>query len=103
MQPQDFDVAHQQSGALDRGHYFGQSGDVAAGENVFRNPGIGDIGPVRTADRMQHHDAVVGQKFGAAPEVGLVEVDADVLEHSDRYDAVEGAGNVAIILEQKSG
>ena len=45
MQPQDFDVADQKPGALDRRHHFGQRRDIAAGEDVFRDPGIGDVGP----------------------------------------------------------
>ena len=88
-------------GAFDHGDDFGERRDVAAREDVLRDPGIGDVGAVRTADRMQHHDAVIGEQFGAAPEIGLVEIDADMLEHSDRHDAVERAFDVAIVLEQE--
>jgi len=50
---------------------------------------------------MQHHDAVIGEKFGAAPKIGLVEIDADMLEHADRHDAVERSRNVTIVLEEE--
>jgi hypothetical protein len=36
---------------------------------------------------MQHHDAVIGEKFATPPEVGLVEVDSVELEHAHRDDA----------------
>ena len=50
---------------------------------------------------MQHHHAVVGEKLGAAPEKGFVEVDADMFEHAHRHDAIERPGHVAIILEEE--
>ncbi len=53
--------------------------------------GLVTSGPVGAADRVQQHDAVVAEQFGAAPEKGVVEVDADMLEHADRHDAVERA------------
>ena len=39
---------------------------------------------------------------GAFAEIGVVEADADVLEHADRDDAVEAAANVAVILEPEA-
>ena len=83
MQAQDLDVGHQEAGAFDRGHHLGQGGDIAAGEDVLGDPRIGCAGPRRTADRMQHHHAVLGEDVGAFGEVGIVEVDADMLEHAD--------------------
>src|SRR6516165_5637368 len=50
---------------------------------------------------MQHDQAVIGQKLGAALEESVVVVDADMFEHPDRHDAVERSPNVAIILQQK--
>ena len=50
---------------------------------------------------MQNHDAVIAEQFGASPEEGFIETDADMLEHADRYDPVERAGNVAVIGEQE--
>ena len=49
----------------------------------------------------QHHHAVGGQQLGAALEEGVVVIDADMFEHSDRHDAMERAGDVAIILQQE--
>ena len=97
MQPQDFDVADQKARLLDRGDDLGKGGDIAAREDVFRDPWARHIGAGRAADRVQHHDAVVAEKFGAAPEKGFIEVDADMFEHADRHDAVEWAGNIAVI------
>ena len=33
------------------------------------------------------------------PEIGVVETDADMLEHADRDDAVEVAGGLAVVLD----
>ena len=98
VQPQDLDVGDQQAGALDRGQHLRQRRDVAAGEDVLGDPGVGDVRPLRAADRMQQHDAVVGQQLGALAEKGVVEHQADVLEHADRNDAVEFFLQVAIVL-----
>ena len=52
---------------------------------------------------MQHHHAVVRQKLEAFAEIGVVVIDANMLEHADRDDAVVSLGDVAIILEIESG
>ena len=98
VQPQDLDVGDQQARALDRGQHLRQRRDIAAGEDVFGDPGIGDVRPLRAADRVQQHDAVVGQELGAFAEKRVVEDQADVLEHADRDDAVEFFPQVAIVL-----
>src|SRR5215813_14362496 len=48
---------------------------------------------------MQQHHAIVVEQFGTFAEKRVVVADAHVLEHADRDDAVEPAGQVAIILE----
>ena len=55
--------------------------------------------PFRAADRMQQHHAVVGEQLGAFAEEGVVVIDADMLEHADRNDAVERSLHVAIVLQ----
>src|SRR5215471_2114139 len=60
VQSEDFDVGDQQARVFDRWQYFGQGGDVTAGENIFRDPRIGDARAFGAADRMQQHNAVVG-------------------------------------------
>src|ERR1044071_6809668 len=102
MQPQDFHVADQKAGALDGRDHLGRSRDVATRKDAFGDPGAGHIGAGGAADRMQEHDAVIGEQLGTAAEIGLVEVDADMLEHADRYDALERAGDVAIVLQQEA-
>ena len=46
---------------------------------------------------MDHGDPVGLEHFADLAEIGAVERLADVLEHADRSDPVEGAGNVAIV------
>src|SRR5712671_3670018 len=52
---------------------------------------------------MQHHDAVVGENAGAFLEESIIEADADMLEHADRDDTVEGAGYVAVVERLEGG
>ena len=44
-------------------------------------------------------DAVLGQQLAHLAEEGGVVVDADVLEHADRDDAVELAVDLAVVLQ----
>ena len=67
----------------------------------FAIQGLVEFGGFRAADRVQQHDTVVGEQRGALLEVGVIEVDTDVLEHADRDDTIERTGNVAIVLEQE--
>src|SRR5712672_4481156 len=73
--------------------------NIAARENVFRDPGIGDPRALRAADRMQHHHAVLGEHLRAASEEPVVEADPDMLEHDDRDHPVEFFRDVAIVLQ----
>ena len=84
------------------GHHLRQGRDVAAGEDVFGDPRIGDAGAFRAADRVQQHHAVVGEQFGALAEERVVVTDADMLEHADRDDAVETLRDVAVVLQGNS-
>ena len=68
MQLQDFDIGHDELRALDRRQNFGKGRDIAAGEDVFGDPGIGDAGRARAADRVQQRDAVVGKKLAHLPK-----------------------------------
>ena len=86
-------------GALDRRQDLRQRRNVAAREDVFADPGIGDAGAFGAADRMQQHDAVVGERGAAFAEELVIEADPDMLEHADRDDAVERAGHVAVVLQ----
>ena len=81
------------------GQHFRQRGNVAAGEDVLRDPGVGDRGSFRPADRMQQHHAVVGEQVMALAEESVVVADADMLEHADRDDPVEFLRHVAIVLQ----
>src|ERR1019366_2527591 len=44
-----------------------------------------------------------GEQLRALTEKGVVMIDANMLEHADRNDAVESLGDVAIILQLKAG
>src|SRR3954447_8581310 len=70
VQPEYLDVANQKPGALDRGNDFRKRGDIAAREDVLCDPRIGGVRPLRAADRMQHHHAIIGEELRAAPEEG---------------------------------
>jgi hypothetical protein len=48
---------------------------------------------------MQHHHAVLGEQRGAFLEKSVVEADADMLEHPDRDDTVEGALDIPVVGE----
>ena len=53
--------------------------------------GLVAVGRLGAADGVDQRHAVVGQQVAHLAEVGGVVVDADVLEHADRDDAVEAA------------
>ena len=76
-----------------------QGGDVAAGEDVLGDEWIGDGGRLRAADGMNHGHAIVVQQVAHLAEEGGVVIDADVLEHADRDDAIEPAFDLAVVLE----
>jgi hypothetical protein len=56
-------------------------------------------GGAGAADCVQQHHPVVREKVAAGLEEGRVGAQADVLEHADRDDAVEGSACVAVVLE----
>jgi hypothetical protein len=85
--------------ALDRRQHFGQGRDVAAREDIFVDPRMGDSRALRAFDRMQHHDAVVGECPRAGAEEAVVERGADMREHANRDDAIDFFGDVAIVLQ----
>jgi hypothetical protein len=103
VKAQNFNVSDQKAGSLDCRHYFGERWNVAAREDVFGDPSIGEAGPMRSADCGQHHDAVVGEKLGTFGKESIIEIDADMFEHADRDDAVEGTGNVTVIDSVERG
>src|ERR1700727_1871879 len=99
VQPQDFNVRDVKAGPLDRWQHFGQAGNVAAGEDIFADPGVGHARNGVAADGMeQHHSIVVEQSVDFGEEF-VVPAGADVLEHSDRDDAIEGFTDIAIVLQ----
>ena len=66
-----------------------------------RNPGIGDAGPVRPADRVDKRNAVIVQQFCDLIEIFLKMGQADMFEHADGNNTVKSAVNRAIILQAK--
>ena len=102
MQAQDLDIG----GAAGRRVSIGGStsdsaGRVAAGENVFGDPGVGRARPVEAADRVQQRHAVRLQAALHRLEEGLVIRHADMLEHADRDDAVELPLHRAIVASAR--
>src|SRR5262245_10970215 len=99
VQTQDLDIRDPQASALDDRQNFGERWDIAAREDVFADPGTGGAGTVGAANRVEQGDAVVGQQIAHLVEELAVVVDADMLEHADRDDAVELAGLLAIVAQ----
>ena len=97
VQPQHLDVGDPEAHLLDRRQHLRQGRGVAAGEDVFAQPGVGAARRLHAADRMQQHDAVVGQKLLHLGEVFDVVRRADMLEHADRDDAIVAAVLLAIV------
>ena len=50
---------------------------------------------------MEHHHPIVFEEAADLPKELIVAIDANVFEHADRDDAVEGLGDVAIVLQSK--
>ena len=101
MQAQDLDIRSPQTAFLDDGQNLAQRRAIAAGEDVFRDPGIGHAGPCGAADGVDQPDAVRRQRIAHRAEEGVVMPDADMFEHADRHDTIHlgprGGGPVTIV------
>ena len=97
VQSQHLEIGDDQPRALDRRQHFGQRRDVAAGEDVFRDPRIGDDGTLLRPIECSSITPSSASKTRAFAEESVVEADADMLEHADRDDAVELALDVAVV------
>ena len=102
MQPQDLDVGDPQPLPLDDRHDLGQSRRIAAGKDVFAEPGRCRARPVHAADRVQQRHPVRRQQRLHLGEKRGVMVDADMLEHADRDDAVVVPALLAVIAQMKA-
>ena len=69
------------------------------GKMYLRIPGIGRPGHGVATDRMEQHHAVVFEQAAHGLKILVITARADVLEHADRYDAIEGLADVAIVLK----
>src|SRR3546814_19914702 len=58
VQAPDFEVVEQQIAWFERGQGFRCSGDVAAGEDVFADPGVAGAGWREATDRMDQRGAI---------------------------------------------
>ena len=65
----------------------------------FVTQGLVGTGLVAAADRVQQGDAVLGQDVAQPVEESGIIALADMLEHADRDDAIEGARDIAIVHE----
>src|SRR5580704_4584963 len=101
MQSQNFNIRHVKTRPLDRWQHFGQAWNVAAGEDIFADPGVGNAGNGVAADGMEKHHPIVLEQSTDFGEEFVVPADADVLEHADRDNAVEGFAHIAIVLKPK--
>ena len=48
---------------------------------------------------MKEEYAIIGEKLSAFAEEGVIESDADVLEHADRDNALKATSKIAVILQ----
>ena len=101
MQPQDLDIGDPQPRPLGMRHDLGQGRRIAARENVFAQPRICRAGPVHAADRMQQRHPVRRQQLAQFAEKHRILVDADMLEHADRDDAVVVPALLAVVAQIK--
>src|ERR1044071_1113666 len=51
---------------------------------------------------MQQHYAIISEQLFALLEERVVVIYSDMLEHSNRYDTVERAGDIAIVLQPEA-
>jgi hypothetical protein len=103
VNPQDLDVGDEETAAFDRRHDFGQGGHIAAGKNIFRDPGIGRPRPIRPADGVNESDPVLVEQRTDLPEEQVVMGKAHMFEHADRDDAVEAPIELAVIAKPEIG
>ena len=87
--------------AFDGGGYFHRRGQLAVGEHVAVDPGIGALAGGGDADGVQQEDAFGGHQPLHVGEVGVVVLRTHVLEHAYRDDLVEAALQVAVVLQQQ--
>ena len=97
MQAEDFDVRRAEAGAFDGRQDLRQGRAVAAGEDVFGNPGVGGVRGAGTPDGVQKGDAVRGQATVYDLEEGVVMADPDMFEHADRDNAIKPPLHGAIV------
>ena len=101
MPAPDFEIGHIQAPALHRRQRLRQGRRVTARENVFANPWIGAGRRAHGADGMQQHHAAVGQQLARPREELAVVAAADMLEHTDRDDAIIHAPLPAIVAQME--
>ena len=101
VEAEDFDVRGDEFLVFDGAEDFGEGGGVAAGEDVAGDPGVGDGGAVAAADGVDERDAVRREEIAEGSEVFGIVGDADMFEHADGDDAVERAGDGAVILKRE--
>lgn len=101
---QAFDVKRFQATVLRGGErqrdmrQFALREDVAIDEIAATHRGLAAVG-VGGGDAVVHGDTAIGQQVVDAAEVPRQVLAPDVLEHADAGDAVELAGEVAVVLD----
>src|SRR6185369_17863872 len=75
---------------------------IAAGEDVFAQPRIGAARRFHAADGMQQHDPVLGKQVLRLAEELAIMRGADMLEHADGDDAVEGTRLQAVVAQEET-
>src|SRR5690606_3189997 len=99
VQTKELTIGHPKPIALDRWENFGQRGRICSGEDILPEPGACRAGWTHMANGVKDHHAVIGHELIDFSEELVVALHADVLEHSDRHDAVELLVQDAIVLQ----
>src|SRR5271166_2470443 len=100
VQPQNLDVGDEEPRPFDRREDLRKARNVAAREDVLADPRIGCARHGVPADRVEQHHAVVIELPANGLEKFVVAEYANMLEHANRHDAVEGFPHVAIVLQR---
>jgi len=86
--------------ALDRRGELTKGRNLPVWEDVGVDPGVSGERGFEAADGVEEEEAVGGQAAPCGVEESGVVLQADVLEHADGCDRVDGRGEAAVVLEE---
>ena len=99
MEAQILAVEQPEALALDGGSELGQRRQIRPGEYVAADPGVDVHRRPPASDGVHERETVVLQELADPPEILVVAVTPDMLEHADRDDPIISPVVLAIVLE----